>query len=479
MFKRPLFWLGLLLGAFAAFRLPKRCSQPSASADLSDLILDAFIVCNRTGAVTETNAAALALFGSSRLPALRYPTEQPVPPGQHPLRRAFQCREVVSGGYHLTAADGSERVLDVTTRPLPDGGAAAVFRDVTAQQESEARAQAAQARQAVLQTLCRRLSRAQTAEAMGQAVAEETHALLNPLPDLHVRLYRYDPLAQTLTRLAAAGDRPRPPRSAAQLQALTARFDAQVPALWQMYVARQPSKESLPLLQDAAASVHSLPLIACGTANGHLTALSSSANAFEDTARQEMLETVASVAALALAGPQASAQAAALTAQAAAVHEITQAVSRGMEQGALAALAMSSVKRITQAEVCTLSVPNGAKLCVIGQAWTDDLLRPQTAPDDLRLHPKAVQKAWRTQKIAAQNGLANPSLEAGLWRAFAGSAGGHSVTALPLARKRGVLTVYTSGAVPLPEPQIKFLETLAALVSLSLAPASATAAPAD
>ncbi len=464
MLNRHPFWLGLFLGTFAAFRLrlPKPRPQPPSSTDFRDLIADALIVCDSTGTVTETNTAAQTLFGASCLSSLCYLTGQAVPPGQQPLRRAALSREAISGLYRLTTADGTKRVLDVLTRPLPDGRTAAVFRDVTAQYDGEEQARAAQAQQEVLRTLCRRLGQSQTAAATAQAVAEETRRLLSAVPDVQIRLYEFNPQTDTLTCLASVPeDRPKRPASAAQAQPLTVRFDAQVPEFWQMYVTRKPSPNGL-------------PLIAGGAAVGHLAVSSSAGSVVEDPALRETLELIALLAASALTGPSASAQTAALTAQAAAVREITRAVSSGREQSAVADLVTRQIKRLLSADICTVSLFTDGKLSVLGQAFIDDLVLPQTVATDPRLHGKAVQKARRTQKMVVQTGIANPSFEDSPWRAYAGSTGQHTLTALPLADKRGVLTVYTPGDLPLPEPQIKFLETLAALVSLSLITATAS-----
>ena len=236
MFKRPFFLLGLLLGALTAFclRFAEPRPQPAVLTDFRDFLADGFVVCDSAGIVVEANAPAQALFGASCFPPLRYLTGQAVPPGQHPLRQALVSGET-SGLYGCTAADGSERVLAVSARPLPGGGASAMFRDVTAQHKSEEQAQAAQARQAVVQALCRRLSAAQTAEAVAQAVAEETYALLRDWPDPQVKLFVFDPTLDTLTcRAAAPDDRPKRPKSAAEARPQTVRFDAQVPELWQI-----------------------------------------------------------------------------------------------------------------------------------------------------------------------------------------------------------------------------------------------------
>ncbi len=459
MFKRPLFLLGLLLAAFAAFRLrlPKPRPQPAPRSDFQDFVSDALLIQGSTGTV-EANGPAQTLFGEGCSPSLRYLTGQDVPPGQHPLQRAALSRETVSGLYRGTSAEGTECVLAIMARPLLDGGAAAIFRDVTAQHESEERAQAARTRQAVIQKLCRRLSFAGTADTVAQSVTEETLALLRECPDIQVRLFVFDSASDTLTCLASApDDRPKRPQSAAEAQPMTVRFDAQIPELWQMYVARQSSASGLPLISG-------------GVAIGHLSVTSSTGNVFEAPIVRETLELIASLAALALAGPSASARAAASTAQTDAVREIAGAVGSGRTLAELADLAAAQVKRVTQAAVCTVSVPAGGKLCIIGEAYQDDLLFPETAPDDPRLHGKAIRKAWRTRKIVTHLGLP-PDTDDGPWRVFTGSTGLHSIIALPLA-ERGVLSVYTAGNAPLPGTHRKFLETVAALLSLS--PASAT-----
>ena len=455
MFKRLQFWLGLFLGAFAAscLRLLKPPPTPHNFRD------DAFVVCDRAGKVTYSNAAAQALFGPNTLPGLRYLTGQPVPPGQHPLKRAALSRAPCSGTYRFaSSADSAAHTVDVSARPGLNGGAAAVFRDVTLLHESRRRAPAAAARQDLIERLCRRLTEAHTADAIGQAVAEEIYALLGDLPDVQVRLWTLNPLTDTLTCLASYPNE-RPKRS--QSQPVSMRFDAQSPKLWQLYVARKPFEDSL-------------PLIAGGVAIGHL-----SVTVLEAEWEQGTLERIASLAALALSGAAAQAQTAVWAAQSAALHDIIAAPQIGRGNAELADFASAQVKSLTGADVCTLSVPIDGKLSVLGQVFADDLLFPGTAPDDPRLHGKAVQKAYRTRKTAVQTGVPNPSVGTGPWRAFAGSAGFHSITALPLAGGRGVLTVYTPGDRALPDPQIKFLETIALLVSHSLTPATATVNSAD
>jgi GAF domain-containing protein len=211
---------------------------------------------------------------------------------------------------------------------------------------------------------------------------------------------------------------------------------------------------------------------------------SSAADAFDDPNLVQALGSAVSAAALALSVPQAGVQAESFTAQLEAVREIAHAVAGGAELGRLMDLAVRHIRRITQAEVCTVSLAAEGKLSVAGKAFRDDLLYPERwEPGDPALQSKATGKAWRTQKPVTHLGLV-PSVEAGPWRAFAGKSGKYFVTALPLASRLGVLAVYTNGAMPLLDVQIKFLETVAALLSVGLVssglkPASAEASRAD
>lgn len=458
MSARLQFWLGLLLGVFTAFRL----RPPKPSLALSDFADDAFVACNRAGKITKTNTAARALFGSDSHPSLRYLTGQPVSPGQYPLERAALSRKPCSGTYRFTSAGGFERIVEVSAKLGLNGGAAALFRDVTALHESNSRSQTAAMRQNIIQTLCRRLGDAQTAGVIGQAVTEETYALLGDLSAVQVRLWTLNPLADTLTCVASCpDDLPKRPKTTAQAEPATMRFDVRSPELWQLYIARKPFENSLPLVTG-------------GVTIGHL-----SVTPLGKECDQVGLEVIASMAALALSGVSAKAQTAVWAAQFTAVREITGVLQAGRKNGELADLVAACVKRLAGAVVCTLSVPIDGELCVLGQALEDDLLSPKTPPNDLRLHGKAIQKAFRTQKLTVQTGIANPSLEAGPWRAFAGSSGCHTLTALPLVDRCGVLAVYTPGDVALPDTQIKFLKTMAALFSVSLLPATAKADGAD
>ena len=487
MFKRPRFWLGLLLGSLAAFgsligsrKRPPVISQAAFPEALFDLAPDALIACDGAGTITQANAAAQALFGLQAigLTNLCYPNGQNVPPGQRPLSRVLRTGKSVTGeGYLYTASDGTVCILDMSARTLPEGGVAAVFRDVTARHDSLVRETETQARQQTMQQLGRRLSEAATVEAIGRAVVESAHTLLGSVPMAQVRLYAYDVAAQALTRIASdPEDRPKRPQSAAEAQKPTFPFDARIPVLWQLYVARQPAAVCLiELGEDAAASAYALPLVFGGAATGHISLTSSIVGAFDDPHKRETLDILASLSALALAGPQSADLNTALNARADAVREIAGAIAGGMESGRLADLITGHVRRQIACEVCTLSVPIDEKLSVLGEAFQDDLLfSGRTARTDPALHGKAIQKAWRTQKSVTHLGIVNPSIETGPWRAFAGKSGRHSVLAMPLASQQGVLTVYTDGASPLPDTQIKFLETAAALCAIGLRPASAS-----
>jgi len=489
MFKRP-FWLGLLLGSLAAAgSLLRRSAAPGKFSPLLDLAGDALVVCDAAGTIISSNAAARQLFGPhcAGLSALRYPNGQPVPPGQLPHVRALRSGAgVISAEYHFVAAGGPACVLDVSASALPGGGAAAVLRNVTALHMAQAHLDQTQARQTALHHLGRRLNQAAALDAIGRAVVEEAYSLLGSLPDVQVRLYGYNTAVQILTRLASEPeDRPKRPKSAAEARLPEFPFDAGVPALWQLYIARQPSTAGPAILGEAsAASAYALPLLAGGLAIGHLSLSSSAADAFDDPNLVQALGSAVSAAALALSVPQAGVQAESFTAQLEAVREIAHAVAGGAELGRLMDLAVRHIRRITQAEVCTVSLAAEGKLSVAGKAFRDDLLYPERwEPGDPALQSKATGKAWRTQKPVTHLGLV-PSVEAGPWRAFAGKSGKYFVTALPLASRLGVLAVYTNGAMPLLDVQIKFLETVAALLSVGLVssglkPASAEASRAD
>ncbi|MGI4790827.1 MAG: GAF domain-containing protein [Janthinobacterium lividum] len=478
MFKRPFFWLGLLCGSLAAFvsqvrRPAKSLTDPFAL--LSELSPDALIVCDDAGAILHSNAAALALFGPqcSGLAGLRYPNGQAVPPGQLPLNRAVRDgRLVVGTGYQSVGADGLIRILDVRAQPLAAGGAAAVFQDATDLYESRARGTRWQMRQTLIQQLCSHLSKAATAEEISRAIVESVFPALDGASDLHVRLYSYNPTAQTISLIASEPeDQPKRPKTSAQARPPVFPFDATIPALWKLYIDRQPSYANGLMMhgENSPAPEYALPLLVGGAAAGHLSLTSNTHSAFDDPVLLETLSIVASIAASALAIPQAAEQAAALQAQADVLREIVRAISMGKEQDKSADAVTEHIRRIIGAEVCTLSVPLEDKLSIAGEAFRDALLfSKRVKPDDTALHGKVVQKAWRTQKVETQSAVKNPSFEAGPWRAFAGKSGTHSVIAVPLANRQGVLTVYTDGTLPLPENQVKFLETIAALLSMTL-----------
>ena len=478
MFKRP-FWLGLLLGSLAALGAFLRRVPPAAShSTLLDLTSDAFVVCDAAGTIIYSNDAARQLFGPecAGLFTLCYSSGQRVPPGQLPHIRALRSEASVTGAkYHLAALGGRTRVLHATVSALSSGGTAAVFEDGTALHTAQARLDQAQARQTALDTLGRRLSAA-PADAFGRVIVEETHALLGDLPDVQVRLYGYNPVAQVLTRLASGPeDRPKRPKSAADAQPPQFPFDAGVPELWQLYVARQPSFACLDSLGETeAASACALPLLAGGFAVGHLSLASSAADAFDDPDLVQTLRIAASAAALALSAPQAAELAGSWAAQLEAVGEITQALAGHASPEQLVDLVSAQVKQVTNAALCTVGLEEKGKLCAAGKAFQDDLLHPERSKsNDPVLLGKAAQKAWRTQKAVTHLGLENPSIETGPWRAFAGRVGQHSVLALPFAHRLGVLTVHWDGATVLPDMQIKFLQTAAALVTLGLEPAIA------
>ena len=483
MFKRP-FWLGLLLGSLAAAGSLLRRSAPADShSALLDFTADAVVASDAAGTLVSSNAAARHLFGldCAGLFSLCYPNGQRVPPGQLPHGRALRSgASVPNAEYHFAPVGGSTFVLSAAAYALPGGRTAAVFQDVTALHTAQARLDQMQARQTVLHRLGRRLSTG-AAETTARAVVEECFSLLRSLPDVQVRLYGYSAATQLLIRLASEPeDRPKRPKSAAEAQSPQFPFDAGVPALWQLYVARQPSFACLDTLDEAeAASAFALPLLAGGLAVGHLSFCSSAADAFDDPQLIQTLTLAASAAALALTAPQAAELVGGITAQLDAVREITQTIAGGASSGQLADFVSAQVRRVTSAVLCTVSVEINGKLSVVGEAFWDDLLHPERSkPNSTALQSKAAQKAWRTQKVVTQLGLAL-SIENGQWRAFAGRVGEHSVIALPLAHRLGVLTVYWDGAMPLPDVQIKFLQTIAALVSIGLKPATIEEADAN
>ena len=388
---------------------------------------------------------------------------------------------MTSAEYHFISPGGTTHVLHAAASALTGGRAAVVFQEVPALHTVQARLDEALAQQTRLHKLGQRLNTA-NADAIARVIVEETFVLLGSLPNVQVRLYGYDAAAQALTRLASEPeDRPKRPKSAADARLPEFCFDAGVPALWKLYVARLPSSECLGTLGEAeAASAYALPLLAGGLAVGHLSVSSSTANVLDAPPLLQTLSFAASAAALALSAPQAVQLAGSYRAQLDAVREIAGAVASGASFGLLADVISAQVKRVTNAALCTVSVEVNGRLSVLGEAFRDELLYPERSePDAPALLGKAAQKAWRTQKSVTHLGLANPRVETGPWRVFAGRVGQHSVLALPLARRGGILAAYWDGAMPLPDMQLKFLETVASLIPHELKSAIAQEAGAD
>ena len=243
MIPRFPFWLGLLLGGAASY-ISRAFWRPTAVSKAADPLLDsvgeAIVVCDASGAVTYANAAALALLGpqAEGMGRLCYPSGQKVPLGQLPLTRALRSDKEVTGvGYLFTPANGVPLALDVSVKPLPNGGAAATLRDVTAIYEGKAREASVTSREQVLRDLCRRLNAASDAAQLGRAVVESALAIGGNLPGLRVRLYTYDSESKSLTRLASA---PEERTKSRQRPSPIFPFHAQSPLLWAVYVERQP-----------------------------------------------------------------------------------------------------------------------------------------------------------------------------------------------------------------------------------------------
>jgi len=486
MFNRPPFWLGLLLGGLASFGA-QRCWLPPRSGRLDplfDLVSDAVLICNSSGIVTGMNAAARVLFGPDGvwLSRLCYPSGQPVPPGQLPINRLLRTGKPTGGaGYRCVSAEGKTRILDIQARPLRGGGRAVVTaRDRTEIEEGRAREAAQSKREQVLRALCRRLGAAPDVGQSAQALAESALALAASLPDVRARLYTYDGDAKRLTRLASApDDRPNRPKSHRQAQRPTFPFDASSPLLWSVYVAREPAVGA-DVGDEAAGPAYALPLLAGGAALGHLSLTCPAADAFADPDLRETLGLLASISALALAGPRQAAQAAHLAAQMEALRAVIRAVAERTEPGALADMVSREVRRVLGAEVCTLALKDEAGLRLVGHDYRDALLFPDRhAPDDSALTGDTAREAVRKGKTIQRTGRTNPSFEAGVWRAVAGQSGRHCVVSVPLAAGQGALTVQTAGDVPLSDAQVEFLETLAVLVSVRLPEASLPAERTD
>ena len=484
MFKRSFFWLGLLLGGLVAlgtrrFWLPTRPSlqnSPSLRDPLLDLVGDAVALCDASGAVLDLNTAAQTLFGpdGAGLFRLCYPSGQPVPPGQLPVSRVLRTGKAIEGtGYVCVSAQGKTHSLDIQARPLMDGRVAVTARDTTALMEGKTRETTLGKREQVLRALCRRLSAARDAGELAQSLVESALALMDGRPETQVRLYSYDSEAKQLTRLASAPpDRPKRPKSQRQAQLPTFPFDASSPLLWSVYIAREPAVGT-DVGDDTADSAYALPLLAGGVALGHLLVVCPAADAFTDLELRETLGLITSVAALALAGPRQAAQTTALAGQVEALRAVIGAIGERSELGALADLVSRQVCHVTGAEVCTLALMGEDGLHLIGKAYRDALLFPDRhALDDAALIGDAARAAVKKGKTTQRTGLANPPFEAGIWRAFAGQSGRHSVISVPLEAGQGALNVSIPGDTSLPDAQVKFLETLAALVSATLPEAS-------
>ena len=467
MLNRRFYRLGLWIGGLVSPAVhPRRLPAPVSPIALYpdprlDSVADAVVTCDASGAITYANAAAQELFGpdGSGLSRLCYPSGQPMPPGQSPLMRAHSTgRTVEAAGCLLPTPGAVTRTLDVAARPRK-GGATAVFRDVTAFCEHQARETAASSKSETLRVLGAELGAATEAEHVARAAVEAARGLLDDRPDVQARLYAYNAEARRLTRLASdPEDHPKRPRSQRQARPETAALDANDPMLWQVYVAKRPYAE--------AGQGFALPLLAAGTAVGHLSLTFGHGAAVPNPEETQALTLLASSAALALAGLHEKARASALAAQTAAHGEVARAVAVGMELGALADLVTGYVCRLTEAEVCTLAVRVGEQMRLVGEAYQDALTFPgRHSPDDAALRTDAFQDALSSGKATLRLGQTNPALEDGPWRAFAGQSGRHSILTVPLPDRRGGWTVYWAGDAPLPADQVKFLETLALLTA--------------
>ena len=450
---RPAFWPGFLLGALAAFAALLRKPSPATLPDpLLDFVSEAVIACDASGQITETNAAARALFGASLADytQLCYPSGQPVPPGQLPLTR----RASSLACFLLTDASGQTRTLEAATRPLPRGGAAAVFRDVTAHTEAKAKDTQAQADSDALHTLSRRLGRAETAEDAAEAAVEA--ALM--LGADTARCFAYDADAKQLTQAAARPDtRPKRPRTQTAARHETVLFDAANPLHWAVYVAREAFEDG---------NILALPLTVRGTALGHLEA-----SAVPESGRAA-LTLAASLTAATLAARREADRAETGASREAALLEIAALLAQAAPFDTLCDAAAVYLRRLLTAEVCTVTV--GGRLR--GQDYLEALLRPERhTPKDAALRHEAADAATASGETVQRTNLSSPGFASGVWRAFAGASGRHRVLAVPLIGKQqaGMLTVWAAGDGPFSAEQVRFAETLAAL--LSARPAITTA----
>lgn len=487
---RIFFPLGVLLGAVSVFTLRLRQAAGPQRAEqypLLGLVGEAVLVCDTVGTITYLNAAAQEWFGreGEAYTLLQYPSGQPVPPGQLPLTRALRTGKAGEGaGYLCVSPGGTRRVLEVSARTLPAGGAAAVFKDITELLETQSRKTEGERQADTLRRLCRRLAAAADPEGLVRSIADSALSLLQAEPSApekpRVRLYAYDASRKQLTRLASAPeDRPKRPRSQKSAQAPTFTFDAACPLLWGMYIAKEPFRGggSEALGENPLDHFFSFPLLAGGMVIGHLSLLCEDPYAFNRPALRESLELLASLAALALAGPSQAAQSAHLAQQVNAIREVVGAVASRLDPGKLADLVGQHIRRVLDAEVCTLAVSDGERLRLLGEEYKDALLHPERhAPDDPAMTRGTAEKALRTDKSAQCLGDKNPALAEGIWSAFAGRSGRHSALSVPLPAGQGVLTVLRGGDTPFSDDQVRFMETLAALTATALPPtASATA----
>ena len=479
MVKRVFFWTGIVLGAVSGFTLSNRRRVETISDPLPDpllgLIGEAVLVCDAAGTTTYLNAAATEWFGKGGAAAfqLRYPSGQPVPPGQVPLFRTLRTGKPSTGtGYLCTGPDGSTRTLEIKTRLQETGGAVAIFRDVTEESDTRDQAVEGERREEILRRLCRRLSSALSPNDLARSIAESAAALLADVPGAQVRLYGYDPALKQMTRLASSPEnRAKVVRSQNAPQAAVFPLDVTQPLLWRLYVERETfTGSAVEALGEEPAEAHLvLPLIAGGDAIGHLSLSGASADLLFAAALRESLSLLASVGALALAGPSQAAQTELLAAQVAALREIVRAVANRLEAGGLSDLVCLHTRRVLGADVCTIAVGVAENLRLLGRDYQDALLFPERhAPESPLLTRGEGEKAHRTGKTVQVAGRKNPSLEEGLWRVFAGQSGRHSVLSVPLPTGLGVVTVLRAGDAAFSDDQVRFMETLAALTAAAL-----------
>ena len=479
MVKRVIFWAGVVLGAVSGFTLSKRQGVVLPADSLSDpllgLIGEAVLVCDASGAVTYMNAAATEWFGAGGEAAfqLRYPSCQSVPPGQMPLIRTQRTGKPSTGsGYLCTGPNGAARILEISTRCQGRGGAVAIFRDIT--EESETRDQAAQEerREEILRRLCRRLSASLSPVDLARSITESASALLLDVPAAQVRLYGYEAAAKQLTRLASSPvNRTKIVRSQNTPQTAVFPLDVTNPLLWKVYVEREAfTGSAVEALGEEPAEGHlALPLIAGGEVTGHLSLSGANSVVLFAPPLRESLSLLASIGALALAGPSQAAQTELLVAQVKALREIVGAVANRLEAAELSDLVSLHARRVLGADICTLALGEAEDLRLLGQDYRDALLFPERhAPESPILTRGEGKKAHRTGKTVHTAGKKNPSLENGLWRVFAGQSGRHSVLSVPLPTGLGVVTVLRAGEASFSDGQVRFMETLAALAAAAL-----------